>query len=160
MMLSITRSSAIATMALAIVAAAPAGSMAESADVTAENAWVRAPAIPGRNGAGFVTLHNQRDNRARLIGAETAAAERVELHRTTMEDGVMNMTPQDSITIPANATTKLEPGGYHLMLIKAGAQADNGETITLTLHFESAPSQTVRALVVGPGRSPDMSEAQ
>lgn len=145
-------------LVVALLAAAPQPEAAEADGLSVRDAWARAPAVPGRNGAAFLTLVNDGERERRLVRAETPAAARIELHRSIVDDGVMKMVPQDAISVPAGDTTALEPGGLHLMLIQAKPQVTAGATITLTLHFRSGESRSVRARVVAPGRTPDMAE--
>ena len=53
------------------------------------------------------------------------------------------MSPVDRIEIPAGGQTKLEPGGFHIMLMNLAAPLENGSTIKVTLTFETAAPQTV-----------------
>jgi hypothetical protein len=145
---------AVAVAFAASLAAAPAPHAAE--DVVISDAWARAPAVPGRHGAAFMHLENATDRVIRLVGAESEAVKRIELHLTTMSDGVMKMTEQDAIEIPAKGMTKLAPGGYHLMLMGADETVRAGETLRLTLDFDTAGSRTVTADIVGPGERADM----
>jgi hypothetical protein len=157
-MLNITawtsRLTAAAIAFAASLAAAPALHAAE--DVVVSDAWARAPAVPGRHGAAFMRLENTTDRVIRLVGAESGAVKRIELHRTTMSDGVMKMAEQDAIEIPAKGMTKLAPGGYHLMLMGAGQSVRAGETLRLTLDFDTGATRTVTADIVGPGQGADM----
>jgi len=148
--------SAIVVLLLSVVWAGMAG--AGESGVTIRDAWARAPAVPGRNGAAYLTLVNRGDAAHRLVAVETAASERAELHRSVMADGVMKMMARESIAVPAGETTVLEPGGFHIMLIGASDSVEAGSTIPLTLRFAEGATRRVRADVVGPGRTPDMAE--
>lgn len=61
--------------------------------------------------------------------------------------GMMKMQKVESVAIPAGKTTKLEPGGYHVMLMKLVKPLKAGETITVTLTFEKAGKKEVTATV-------------
>lgn len=125
---------------------------AKAAEVRVEHAWARAPAVVGRAGAAFATLTNTGDQAASLVAARVEGVPRVELHRTRMADGVMTMAPQDSIPIPPDGTTRLAPGGYHLMLMNSPEGAlEKGTVVPLTLEFADGTVVTVDARVVGPG---------
>jgi len=54
-----------------------------------------------------------------------------------------------SIPLPANATTTLDPTGYHLLISGEGPMHD-GKDIQLTLKFAHAPSITIYAIVTNP----------
>lgn len=62
-------------------------------------------------------------------------------------NGMMTMREVDSVAIPAGGTVKLEPGGYHIMLLKLTKDLAVGDTIEVTLDFESAATATVTAEV-------------
>ena len=51
------------------------------------------------------------------------------------------------IAIPAKSTVKLEPGGYHIMLLDLVEPLKTGSTVKVTLEFESGKTQTVKAVV-------------
>lgn len=62
-----------------------------------------------------------------VTGVMTPAAERVELHTMSMQDGRMQMRQLDTLEIPAGGTRTLARGGDHLMLfgldtLEAGTQ--------------------------------------
>ena len=142
-------------VALASVLALPAPAAADvpKASVHVGDAWATAPLGAAKNGAAFMTLHNVGADDADLIGAASDAAERVELHRSSMEDGVMRMTPVDRIAVPARSHTALRPGGYHVMLIGAG-DIGVGDTVDLQLRFDRVPDRTVSLPVVQAGTTP------
>ena len=137
---------------------AGAGS-SESATLEVTEAWVRAPAVPGRSSAAFMTLHNRGEKDHRLVRVETPAAERTELHETTEgEDGVMRMAPHGPLTVPAGGSVTLAPGGLHVMLMKTAASVTAGAEVPLHLHFDGAARVSVQAKVVPPGQTPESVE--
>jgi copper(I)-binding protein len=104
--------------------------------------WIR-PAAAGQNSAAFMTIVNNTDQGERLIRVESDIAEMIELHHTTMEGDVMSMEPVDGIDIPANGSAELKPGEYHVMIMMLTSELTEGQTVTLTLHFESGLEMTV-----------------
>lgn len=105
-------------------AAAPTG----ATSVVIENAWVRLPA-PGQTvAAGYCDIRNDGDAPVTVVGF--SGPRRVEMHETRTDDGVARMRPVREVTVPARSTTKLVPGGKHLMLFGLDA-ASLGETLTL-----------------------------
>jgi copper transport protein len=120
---------------LLIIAArlfSPAGD--DGGGITAGEAWAL-PAMQGRPGAVYLTLENRSGQSASLISAETDIAESVEIHRTTMIDGIMRMQPLEQLELPPG-TTSLEPGGDHLMLLDLWRDLDAGDTFVLILRFD------------------------
>ena len=143
---------------LALLSGSLAFPAAAEPDLAVHDAWARAPSVPGRNGAAYMTLVNDGATERRLVGVAAAASERAELHRSVMDDGVMKMIPKDAIAVPACGRTALEPGGFHVMLIGATESVKAGATIPLTLRFADGTTRRVTADVVGPGQTPDMAE--
>lgn len=116
----------------------------------AEDAWARLPAAAGRPGAAYFTLEGGASG-ATLIGVESAAAERAELHEMTSVGGVMRMGAVQKIDVAAGAEVELKPGGLHVMLFGLRPGSTPGGTIPLTLRFADNTSQTVEAKLVGAG---------
>ncbi|WP_091736770.1 copper chaperone PCu(A)C [Phenylobacterium immobile] len=101
---------------------------AQHAGVMVTKAWSR-PAVAGGTAAGFMTMTNHGKTADALVAVETPVAGRAELHRSSMEGGVMRMSPVERLPLAPGASVTLAPGGLHVMLIglkaglKAGAQA-------------------------------------
>ena len=87
----------------------------------------------------------------KLVSASTDAAGVVEIHTVEMTDGVMQMRPlTDGLEIPANGSVTLEPGGFHIMLMDLQESLVDGETVTLTLTFESGKEIVTDAEIRNP----------
>ena len=67
-------------------------------------------------------------------------------------DGTMSMARIDRLDLPADGSLVLEPGGYHLMLVDAD-RLEVGETVEVTLIWETAGEMAVEAEVVDPGET-------
>ena len=135
---------------LAVGAALAVGlpSPSRAADVLAEAAWARATAGPARNGAVYLTLVN-RGADAALVGAETPASERVELHGHVMDGDTMGMRRLNAVALPAGGRVTLTPGGRHAMLLGLAAPLKEGASFPLTLRFDDGDSLVVRVAVGG-----------
>ncbi len=118
--------------------AAPAAAHEEkTGDITLVHPWAR-PAPKGHNGVIYIRIVNQGATDDRLISARTPVAERVELHRSTMKDGIHRMEKVDGVVVPAGGEAVLEPGGLHFMLIGLGTMLMAEEALPVTFTFESA----------------------
>jgi copper(I)-binding protein len=103
---------------------------------------------PGQpNSAAFMTLRNMGGEANALIAASSPAANVVELHTHTMDDGMMKMRRVEQIDIPAKGETELKPGGLHIMLIGLKQQLKPGIKVALTLKFSDGTESTVDAPV-------------
>ncbi|SPE36247.1 exported hypothetical protein [Burkholderiales bacterium] len=126
--------------------------------LTVRDAWVRAT-VEGQTGSGaFMQLTSRED--ARLIGASSRAAQRVEIHEMRMVNDMMTMRRIESLPLPAGTTVALDHD-YHIMLIGLSKQLQPGQIVTLTLQVLDARGMRhavdvvapVRALNAAPGRS-------
>lgn len=137
-----------AALAAGLITAGP--SWAEHGHPHAAHAWARATPPTAKVGAVYVALYAGPGG-DRLVAVSSSAAERAEVHETRMKDGVMTMTSLDGVDIPDGTRVVLEPGGVHIMLIGLTAPLKQGESIPLTLTFESIGDLTVDVDVRGPG---------
>lgn len=136
---------AVLLLGLALVTGRMAHSAAAPEAPRVTDAWVRLPVVAGRPGAAYMTIYG--GARAdRLVSAQSPVAERVELHRTTQQNGVMRMERVDALPIPAGQPLRLAPGGLHLMLF--GLKAKQGEPLPITLTLASGRTIPVTARTV------------
>jgi copper(I)-binding protein len=132
-------------------ASSPQGSgQGAAAKIQATDVWARAGAAEMGNGAAYMILRNSGDTADRLVKAESDVAGAVELHKSSMEGGMMKMDPVDGIDIPGKGQAELKPGGFHVMLIGLKRELKAGEKIKLKLQFEKAGTQEVEAEVRNP----------
>ncbi|MDO6459352.1 copper chaperone PCu(A)C [Granulosicoccaceae sp. 1_MG-2023] len=117
------------------------------ADIVIRDAYVRAMP-PGQSNTGaFMLIENQGDEDRALVSADSDAANVVELHTHRNVDGVMQMRQIPQIDLPAGATTELQPGGLHIMLIDVPERLMVDDEIRLTLVFDDGSEQTISAPV-------------
>ena len=121
---------------------------AAAAEVEVEAAWARASAGPARAGAVYVALVN-RGAAAALVGVETPAAERAELHTHVMDGDMARMRRLEEVALPAGGRVAFAPGGLHVMLSGLAAPLVEGAEFPLTLRFADGDSRTVAVRVGG-----------
>lgn len=111
------------------------------------DAWAR-PAASGDNGAVYFIVSNATDTDERLLSVSTDVASAAEVHMSMMDsNGVMSMQMQEAVPIPAQQEIIFKPGGLHVMLIGLSQDLKIGDTISLTLNFETAGSISIQASV-------------
>ncbi len=115
--------------------------------ISVDGAWARAAAGPGATSAVYLTIHNGGTTDDQLVGARSDAAQMVEVHRSSMDNGVMRMSPAGPLTVPAGGDVTLEPGGLHIMLMDLPADLAEGSKIDVTLVFEAAGEVPVQVPV-------------
>ena len=86
--------------------------------------------------AAFVTLHNASDADVHVVSATTTMSPMTQLHEMVDQDGTMVMKEAaDGLTIPADGTLQLEPGGFHLMVMDLASDVVVGQTYSVTITF-------------------------
>ena len=102
-----------------------------------ENAWVpwAPPAIKVH--AAYLTVVNRSNVDLLIVGAESPDYERVELHRSSIRDGLNEMRSLDQIPVLANKRVAFEPGGLHIMLINPKRAYGVDDRIRLVLRLGS-----------------------
>lgn len=109
--------------------------VAGAEQLTVEQGEVRLP-MPGRTvTAGYFSLHNGTATSVELVGATSPLFSKIELHQHITQDGMMRMVEVESITLDADATVVLQPGGLHLMLFEPSQPLLEGQKVPVTLLF-------------------------
>jgi periplasmic copper chaperone A len=109
----------------------------EAKVLAVERPWSR-PAAVGTNGAGFMALRNRGNRADTLVSIESAVADRVEIHQSTMADGIMSMRHLTSgLRLGPGQTVVFAPGGYHVMFVKLAKASRVGDSIPAVLIFQS-----------------------
>jgi len=105
--------------------------------LTVSEVWARPGLAEGNSGLFFV-ISNSTEQDDRLLSASSGVASAVELHKTTMEDGIMKMTRQDFVPVPAGEQVLFKPGDLHVMLIGLKHDLKAGDEFQIILNFENA----------------------
>ena len=127
----------------ALLALALGAGPARAGDLTVQNAFARATPKGAQVGAGYLSIRNDGASADRLTGVAVDFA-KAEIHEMKTNNGVMEMREITAgVEIPAHATVKLAPGGYHLMFVGLKHPLVKGETVKATLTFEHAGALAV-----------------
>jgi hypothetical protein len=150
-----------AILIILTIALTGCGTTAESAtatppDVTATESWARptvaadqagtdAANAVGGTSAAYVTLTNAGGSADALISAATDVAGMVMIHETTVQGEMASMheVGVNGVVIAAGATVVLKPKATHIMLMDLQRQLVEGETIEITLTFQSGKTLTL-----------------
>ena len=130
----------LAALALPVMLAA----CGKPAALAVDGAWIRLPAVPGRPGAAYFTLHGGAADET-LIAVASPRARRAELHES-MANG---MRPTASVPLPAGGIVAFAPGGRHVMLFDLDPRLPPGSSAPLTLRFADGRTLGTTARVVG-----------
>jgi copper(I)-binding protein len=123
--------------------------------IEVRDAWARA-AAPGENGAVYFVIHNYSAADDSLVGASTDVAETAEIHESSMAGDVMEMHMLPKVLLPSGEDVEFSPGGLHVMLFNLQRELKTGESIEITLHFQTSADIPVTARVqAGPEHDDD-----
>ena len=109
-----------------------------SSSLMIEGAFARASSGHGKNSATYLSIHNHSPNDDYLIDAKTNIAAMTSIHNHINDKGIMKMRAVKQIVIPANGSIKLQPGGFHIMLMGLKKPLLEGDKFDLTLVFKKA----------------------
>jgi copper(I)-binding protein len=131
-------------LALVLASSLPTLALAE---ITVSNAWIpEAPPTAQAMGA-FMTLHNTDSVAVNVIQASAANFDRIELHESIEVNGMHKMIAQAFLTIPAQGSLELKPGGFHVMLIGVQKPSRAGDVIPIELTLDNHQKILVNATV-------------
>lgn len=84
--------------------------------------------------AGFLLVKNSGDATDRLTSVTSSLSDHVSIHET--KNRTMRMVT--SFEVPAGGELDLERGGNHIMFTELKQQPQQGEKVSVELHFEKA----------------------
>lgn len=80
--------------------------------------------LPGRMmSAAYLSLTNNSRHAIRINRVSSPNFAAVELHESSIEDGVAKMRPVEELVIAPDSKVALQPGGLHLMLMRPKSDA-------------------------------------
>ena len=120
--------------------------------------WSRATPPGTKVAGGYLTITNGGAEADRLIGGSSDVAERIEMHQTTVVDGIARMRLNSSgIAIQPGQTVIFGLGNTHIMFVGLRRPLTEGEHIAGTLVFEKAGVVAIEYVVEKMGSSSDHS---
>jgi len=111
---------------------------------TVDGAWARTSPMESTVGAAYMNITASADDALAGASVDMSVAMMTQVHETTTAaDGSMGMQEIASIPMVAGTPLVLEPGGFHIMIMKLVKPLEVGTSITVTLTFESGATTTV-----------------
>lgn len=131
------------------------GTAGEAGELTVDNVTANLT-LPTETGAVYMRITNNTTADDALIGATVPGCGAVELHEMVLDGDVMMMSQVEGnrIPIPAGQTVMLERGGLHVMCLGKTGEFAVGQSVPVTLEFETAGQMEVVAEVIEPGEAP------
>ena len=106
-----------------------------SSSLTFMNFYARA--TQDEMSAAYGMIMNKTNNDINLTGVKITdkiIKGMAEMHQTTIKEGIASMAKIETLTIPANGSVTLEPGGLHIMLMKLQGPLIKGDHLSLSLN--------------------------
>ena len=120
--------------------------------IVIEAPWSRATPGGAKVAGGYMRITNTGSESDRLVGGSTVVAERFEVHRSTVTDGVARMEPvTGGLEIGPGQTVELKPGTLHAMFVDLKQALKPGDTVKGMLVFEKAGVVKIEYRVGGIG---------
>jgi copper(I)-binding protein len=134
-------------LALSVVQAQPGPPLFQAGDIQVGE--VRAAPTPPVSsvGAVYLSIANRGAKADTLIALASPLAAKVELHRSTLAQGTLQMREIGSLECPPHATVNIAPGALHIMLLGLQHPLVAGSTFPLSLRFRDAGMLVVQVSV-------------
>lgn len=144
-----------AALVLLLTGLACSSEPSDSAKIQVENVWswpaLKSEGQTHTTGVVYLTVINKGKKPDRLLSAQSAVAETVELHETqTVGDRTMMHPAKNGVEIPADGRVEFKPGGNHIMLIGLRRDLQPGDHFQVTLQFEKGGALSVQSTVRQP----------
>ena len=117
------------------------------ASLTAEGAWIAWAAPALKVHVAYMTLVNLTATDRHIVRADSPDYERIELHRSVIQDGVSSMQAVAEMTVPANGRVEFAPTGLHLMLIGPKRELVLDGHVRIVLRLSGGEEVDVSAVV-------------
>ncbi len=124
-----------------------AATRAGATEILVTDPWIREAPPSVRTLAAYMTISNTSTHAVGLESATSDDFEMVDIHRTETQEGMSHMMKQTGLQIKGGENVRLEPGGYHLMLMQPRRHLQADDTIILKLHFDNGEDISVAAVV-------------
>jgi len=108
--------------------------------------WARV--TPSGSGAVYMIIKNIGNQDDNLTSASSDDSEMTMIHQTVREENIAKMIHvMGGIDLPKGKAIKLEPGGYHLMLMGINKNLSLNDRISITLSFKNNKNIEINPIV-------------
>jgi periplasmic copper chaperone A len=123
---------------------------ADPAPLYVDQAWIGLSPQAGNPSSGYFTVHGGPEA-VTLRDVTADGAQRIEMHESMMQGGMMQMKPLDAVEVPAKTTVAFAPGGKHLMIWGINPAVVSAGKMQMTLLFSNGDRILVDAEIRKPG---------
>jgi copper(I)-binding protein len=111
--------------------------------VKVKNGWVSLPFLDDEPARAYFLMQNFGQTARKLVGASSARAERIEIHRGEVDDRTQKL---DEWELPVRGSVLFSPEGL-LPVLFGPKDLEVGETISIELSFADGDKLSVEAVV-------------
>ena len=119
----------------------------QAGDITIDEAWIQQAPPTAKAMAGYLGISNHSKAAIMLESATSEDFGSIEIHSSEIHDGMVHMHKEHHLAIGPGASLRLEPGGYHLMLMKKQRNLQVGDRVDIELHFSNGGAIHIEAEV-------------
>ncbi|MGC3982832.1 MAG: copper chaperone PCu(A)C [Steroidobacteraceae bacterium] len=129
---------------LAVPALLSLSSVTLACDLKVESAWIREAPSSATTLAGYAVLSNAGAKPLSVVGAQSAAFAKVEMHESLTENGIAKMRAIDKLEIAAKGKVEFAPSGKHFMLINPKPGLKSGDAVAVKIKDASGCETTAQ----------------
>lgn len=120
--------------------------LAAQSEMLFKDTWIKnlPPSVPVR--AGYMSIENTGSEGISILSVRSKAFTNIEVHETTMKNGMMHMGLVPELTIKPHSKVMLEPGGMHLMMHPV-EPTQIGDNIAMTVKLSDGTQQQLSFIV-------------
>lgn len=100
------------------------------------DAYIRMPPPGAPIAAGYFRLENPTDQKLTLRSVSSPDFASIEMHETTIENGLSKMRQLESVSVAPGDALIFEPGGRHLMLSGSTSDLSGKKRVPLTMELD------------------------
>jgi hypothetical protein len=106
------------------------------AELAANDAWIRSGPPNSKTFAGYLKFTNTSSTEIFIKELKSNAFEKIEMHSSFAEGDISSMKKLNTLEVPAHSAFNLEPGGYHLMLMRPKKEIKEADLVEIMIYFE------------------------
>ncbi len=112
-----------------------------AAQVQVENAWIQLAPPAATANAAYMEIVNPQLRPQTIVGVSADCCAGVMLHKTRREGDKVVMEHLNLLSIPAQSSVQLAPGGMHIMLTEAEEELTLERKVRITFSFGDGSTQ-------------------
>lgn len=119
----------------------------ENTNLHIHDPWIRETPPNAKVLAAYMVIENHTNKSFTIISASSVVFKKIEIHQSSVSDGMMRMEEKPTLTIKAKQKIRLEPGGIHLMLFNPRKALRQGDTVEIFFQLKSGDELKANAKV-------------